>query len=78
MYKDPESPGDEERPPAEAKHHPKQKEKRVNAFSTIGAGQESNAYPSNTMGHGREICGQADNTIGHGEREVTHSGTVGD
>jgi hypothetical protein len=83
---------DPDRPPAEAKQHPKQRERSVSADSTIGAGSPHEVYPKNTMGHGKEGCGEAHNTIGHGQREYKtgdnvalqggdsgkHSGTIAD
>jgi hypothetical protein len=84
---------DEDRPPAEAKQHPKMREPRVNAENTIGSGSEREVYPQNTMGSGREGFGGAQGTIGSGSErmpgrpdndplpggDVTkHSGTIAD
>lgn len=82
---------DEDRPPAEAKQHPKMREPQVRADSTIGVGSPREVFPKNTMGHG-ERTGKAENTMGHGERMpgrpdndplpggdcCKHSGTIAD
>jgi hypothetical protein len=82
---------DQDRPPAEAKQHPKMRERSVQHQGTIGHG-ERDVYPQNTMGHGREGSGPAEGTIGHGERTpgrpdndplpggdcCKHSGTIAD
>lgn len=83
---------DPDRPPAEAKQHPKQREPHINAENTIGAGSERSQYPQNTIGSGGEKPGHGDRTIGHGERTPSrpdndplpggdcckHSGTIAD